>query len=765
MVKEGTTVKRVRTFQDDFLRAQKAKGIKMIPADQQLTTNDQANDKKVSVKPLDTKLPEFTDSDVLLTETEESPAPTATATVKAKEPEQPPKSVSKKAEDDQPSVPVKMQEPNKLTDSATLLEEADHTPTINLPEKGSSTPPSAGEGLIKSVNETLGTYEVSAVTTDDLDQIKHIAGDSILKDSNLFDVAEADAELGEGTIITDQKRQRWQLLPALKASLTDWFGELRQRSRVKKPKKPVHTVTAATAKAEVLEKAAERSALAPKDDFAVVAERLQDTERTTHTGSSVTIKAASTLQPPQWNTEVETDSEPAAAATGEPEAEAAVVEHEVAKLESALIGEAAASETKISPETAAKTGAKIPQPKPQWETTSDEATDGTVLEVPKAVTSEPADVELATILTKSVSELPDNAEPSVESEVTLEPAGSDEAPRWASETETTEGPATTEVEVFPTVETTQPVPPVAEPKSEAIPLVSPTPETEAPPDVADEPPAESIPSEETVPAPPPETIIPKPLAAPIPEPEPAATPSSYSWSPAPTTSPLFTRSVIAVAIVAIILGVGVSVWLFGGAGDQSVAETYTVPALVQSEEQTGIPLGSDAATFMRAILSVEPKPTTIIAHIYPTITDGSGVRPATADEMLLVMDIQAPAAFLRAIEESAFGLYRDREPFLVLKINSFDTALSGMLSWEERMSHDLSPLFGPPVSGTFDPRGRNASQIVEPYFYDTVIANHDARLLTDEQQDERLVYSFLNRDTILITVSSDALEAIATVVR
>jgi hypothetical protein len=101
----------------------------------------------------------------------------------------------------------------------------------------------------------------------------------------------------------------------------------------------------------------------------------------------------------------------------------------------------------------------------------------------------------------------------------------------------------------------------------------------------------------------------------------------------------------------------------------------------------------------------------------------------------------------------------------VLKVTSFEAAFGGLLSWESSISADLSPFFGAPVTGTFDPTDRSTTQIRAPYFKDTVIANLDARILTDETQKERLVYAFLDRNTVILTVNKSALEAVINAVK
>jgi len=95
-----------------------------------------------------------------------------------------------------------------------------------------------------------------------------------------------------------------------------------------------------------------------------------------------------------------------------------------------------------------------------------------------------------------------------------------------------------------------------------------------------------------------------------------------------------------------------------------------------------------------------------------------------------------------------------------MKVTNFDTAFGGILQWEADLSEDLAPLFGIPVTESYDPYARTATQIRPAFFRDTIIANKSARLLVDAQDDERLLYSFINPNLILITTNADTFNAI-----
>ena len=491
-----------------------------------------------------------------------------------------------------------------------------------------------------------------------------------------LNVMEAESESGEGSIITDQKRKRFKLLPAMAEAFKGWIGDTTETvAEIAHPKYEGPRLKPAEERKGILMQAAKSSAQAPRDDYKTVAERVAKTGRKPKTSeSAINIKKRSEVPPPSW-THVKGENE-SAIETTKPEVEAKVTTEEP--------------------------------------------------------TATPKEVETAKPAVE-VSQKPTPA-PSLPAEPTPAPV----AP----------------VEPEPVAETAPPptTPPVAEPKVETPP--EPLPPT---------PPPVQVPTQ--APKPVERTVSPAPQAAPARAPEirPYQAPSATRSGDRMVFSPW---RVGTVAVAAILLGVSVSVWLFGGGSDgQIIANNQQTTELIRAEEQIAVPLGNSAGDLLRNLQSVQPKPTTVVAQIYPVSNVAGNTNPSSAAEIMNTLNPQAPGSFVRSVTDINFGLYRDQEPFIVMKITSFDTAFGGMLEWEGVMSADLSPFFGAPVGGTFDPQARTATQIREPYFIDTVVGNLDARLLTDETQKERLIYSFINRNTVLVTTTKDALRALANVVR
>jgi hypothetical protein len=101
--------------------------------------------------------------------------------------------------------------------------------------------------------------------------------------------------------------------------------------------------------------------------------------------------------------------------------------------------------------------------------------------------------------------------------------------------------------------------------------------------------------------------------------------------------------------------------------------------------------------------------------------------------------------------------YEENEAFLILKVDSYETAYAGMLAWEATIQSDLSPLF----DRTPSPHIQNSNatttpatttpQLIQTSFADQVVENHDARVIANRSGDILLLWTFLDRGTIVIT--------------
>lgn len=254
-----------------------------------------------------------------------------------------------------------------------------------------------------------------------------------------------------------------------------------------------------------------------------------------------------------------------------------------------------------------------------------------------------------------------------------------------------------------------------------------------------------------------------------------STPRKWKETPKPRRFLKLSRAVFYVAIVFVSLGamtggVMLTMWFFGANGglvattptssvtsEQAPKPTLLLPA----DRETEILLPRTRALFYESILS-NSQNLGGINVIIPTLDNVGSTRASTSD-LLETLDWQTSSALLRAITEMNFGTL-GTSPFIVIRVTSFDTALGGLLVAEDNLDEDLSPLFGEPVAGTFNVT-EDASEVRPAYFEDDVVRNHDVRVLKDELEKERIVYGFVNQNTVVITTDRGTFAAIAEAIR
>ena len=124
--------------------------------------------------------------------------------------------------------------------------------------------------------------------------------------------------------------------------------------------------------------------------------------------------------------------------------------------------------------------------------------------------------------------------------------------------------------------------------------------------------------------------------------------------------------------------------------------------------------------------------------------------PVQVSEILSLLAPRMPSALSRSFDSKyMLGVYSFdiNTPFILLSTSDYATSFAGMLSWEEEMTNDIGAWFG--VFGTSTPK-----------FQDEELRNKDLRVFKNENGNTILLYSFLDKDTLLITGNENIFSAI-----
>ena len=175
-----------------------------------------------------------------------------------------------------------------------------------------------------------------------------------------------------------------------------------------------------------------------------------------------------------------------------------------------------------------------------------------------------------------------------------------------------------------------------------------------------------------------------------------------------------------------------------------------------SDREKELPLSRFTRQEILGLVSFETREANIPTNQIPTFIFSKEVESTTPEGVRVPQKIRigireifnatqgsVPQTLLRSIDDMfIFGAYsfRGNNPFLIFNTNTYESAFSGMLQWEQTIAQDIIPLFGSHESG-------NAT------FKDVVIRNRDARVLENDAGDLVLLYSFLDKKTLVITTN------------
>lgn len=139
------------------------------------------------------------------------------------------------------------------------------------------------------------------------------------------------------------------------------------------------------------------------------------------------------------------------------------------------------------------------------------------------------------------------------------------------------------------------------------------------------------------------------------------------------------------------------------------------------------------------------------------VGEGVDAPLLTTSAFLSLLQSQAPASLIRSLNPLfMLGTIKSnrKHTYLLIKLDSYENAFPGMLSWEANLPKDLLPLFA--TASTTE----NISP--EARFSDTTIQNRDARILKDAVGQTILLYSFFDNKILIITDTEETFKSIIT---
>lgn len=239
-----------------------------------------------------------------------------------------------------------------------------------------------------------------------------------------------------------------------------------------------------------------------------------------------------------------------------------------------------------------------------------------------------------------------------------------------------------------------------------------------------------------------------------------------------------TRNILLIILSLVILGAGITgVWI--------AAKTYFVEKNIQAVELQkditqaekinevlargeGDILGEQLRTLTKEssvpLSAVERD--ILVTDKEAVAADGTKTAiPVTTESFLARLGVSAPATLIRSLEpDFYFGIHgiHDNQPFLIFHVNSFGSALAGMLTWEPNMIRDLQTIFLRDEDQVRPPLYTIKNTANKYSFEDAILLNKEIRAVRNLRGDVIFLYTFIDTKTLLITGDEGTLKEIST---
>lgn len=230
-----------------------------------------------------------------------------------------------------------------------------------------------------------------------------------------------------------------------------------------------------------------------------------------------------------------------------------------------------------------------------------------------------------------------------------------------------------------------------------------------------------------------------------------------------TKTPSTTKNTFAlvVSVAFIILGAGVLYYVYVYVlphNTNTPAPIALAPTIIETDSQKELAVSSEtiAAAIKNELTSSVVSPNSI-ENVRFTQAATNEAKPLTANEFLTWIGTHAPASLTRTFSSQfMFGIHslEQNEPFILLKTDSYESAYAGMLKWEPEMYDDFkNSIIRENIDATSSPQLSSDILDAKTYATDMVIRNKDVRVIYDTNKNILLMYSFVDRNTIVITTN------------
>lgn len=188
--------------------------------------------------------------------------------------------------------------------------------------------------------------------------------------------------------------------------------------------------------------------------------------------------------------------------------------------------------------------------------------------------------------------------------------------------------------------------------------------------------------------------------------------------------------------------------------DIGISTSQQTKTLISFTEEKKIVVASSTSEQLNAKLVTEKDSYKMPANslLFINTVDSEDV-PVKAETLMSILAEKIPAELSRSFDDRyMIGIYSfdTNSPFIILKTNSYQNSYAGMLKWEKNIPIDLKSLFdiSSEITGSVD------------VFKDEEYKNKDLRIIRDRSGKSILLYSFIDKNTLIITTNENVFSAI-----
>jgi hypothetical protein len=207
------------------------------------------------------------------------------------------------------------------------------------------------------------------------------------------------------------------------------------------------------------------------------------------------------------------------------------------------------------------------------------------------------------------------------------------------------------------------------------------------------------------------------------------------------------------------------------------------PSIIYAEENTFINVDDRTAQEIIRLTQIEKTKEIDLGSLkYVLYTTGIGTssRPVTTGEFFDATNSRVTSALVRSLKSNfMLGIYAKNpyESFAIFNVDFYDGAFAEMLKWESTLERDLGGIFistenlqrmdvkntpSTEEGGAIVSTSTNLidSSFTKNVFVDMVVENKDSRALIDSEGRILMLYTFVDKETLVIATSDKTLREV-----